>query len=57
MINGFFSQQNRNTEKITNCKYYDIEEIQSLNNLNHKNPLSILHINICFLSKNIEKPE
>ena len=45
---AFFSQQNRNTENITNCKCYDIEEIQSLNSLNHKNPLSILHINICF---------
>ena len=55
MINGFFSQQNRNTENITNCKYYDIEEIQSLNNLNHKNALSFFHINTCALSKNIEE--
>ena len=38
-----------------NCKYYDIEEIQSRNNLNHKNALS--HNNTCSLSKNIEELE
>ena len=32
----FSSQQNKNTENIINCKYHDNEEIQSLNNLNHK---------------------
>ena len=54
-FNNFSSQQNKNTENIMNCKYYDIEEIQSHNNLNHKNALS--HINTCSLSKNIEELE
>ena len=54
-FNNFSSQQNKNTENIMNCKYYDIEEIQSRNNLNHKNALS--HINTCSLSKNIEELE
>ena len=54
-FNNFSSQQNKNTENIMNCKYYDIEEIQSRNNLNHKNALS--YINTCSLSKNIEELE
>ena len=45
------------TLNIINYKYCDIEEIQSLNNLNHKNDLSLFHINTCSLSKNIEEPE
>ena len=56
-FNNFSSQQNKNTESIINCKYYDIKEIQSLNNLNHKNALSLFHINTCSLSKNIEELE
>ena len=56
-FNNFSSQQRKNTENIINCKYYDIEEIQSLNNLSHKNVLSLFHINTCSLSKNIEELE
>ena len=33
-FNNFSSQQIKNTENIISCKYYEIEEIQSLNNLN-----------------------
>ena len=54
-FNNFSSQQNKNTENI-NCKYYDIKEIQGLNNLNHKNLLvffTLTHV----LSKNIEELE
>ena len=40
----------KNSQNIINCKYYDIEEIQSLNNLSHKNYLSLFHINSSFLS-------
>ena len=36
-------------------KYYNIDEIQNLNNLNHKDTLSPFHINTCFLLKNIEE--
>ena len=52
-----FSSQNKNTKNIINCKYYDIEEIQSLDNLDHKNALSLFHINTCSLSKNIKELE
>ena len=40
-FNNFSSQQNKSTENIINCKYYGIEEIQSLNKLNRKNVLSL----------------
>ena len=33
-FNNFSSQQNKDFENIINCKYYSIEEIQILNNLN-----------------------
>ena len=54
-FNNVSFQQNKDTENIINCKYYDIEEIQSLNNLNHKDALSLFHINTCSLPKNIEE--
>ena len=50
-IDNFFSQQNKDTENITNCKYCNIEE--SINNLNHKNAFSLFHINTCDLPENI----
>ena len=41
-----------------NCKCYDIEEIQSLHNLNHKDAFSLFHIiSTCSLPKNIEELE
>ena len=57
VINNFSSQQNKDTEIIINCKYYDIEEIHSFNNLNHKDDLSLFHINTYSLPKNIEELE
>lgn len=46
------------TENLTNflnkfrhCKYYYIDEIESLNTLNDKNSLSFFHINACFVSE------
>ena len=56
-FNNFSSQQNRNTENIIKWKYYDIEEIQSLNSLNHEDVLILFHINTCSLPKNIEELE
>ena len=52
-----FSSQNKNTKNIINCKYYDIEEIQSLDNLKYKNALSLFHINTYSLSENIKELE
>ena len=54
-FNNFSSQQNKDTENIINCKYYNIDEIQNLNNLNHKVALSLFHINKCSLPKIMKK--
>ena len=51
------SQQIKDTENIINCKYCNVDEIQSINNLNHEDALSLFHINTCSLSKNIEEIE
>ena len=56
-FNNFSTQENQGTENIFNCKYYNTEEVQSLNNLNHKDTFNLYHINICYLPKNIEKLE
>ena len=56
-FNNFASQQNKDTENIINCKHYNIEKIQSLNNLNLKDALSHFHINTCSFPKNIEELE
>ena len=49
-----FSDQNKNQENVSNCKYYDLNEVKSLNKLNNKSFLSLFHLNICSLSKNVE---
>ena len=54
---NFSSQQIKDTENIINCKYCNTDEIQSSNNLNHEDALSLFHINTCSLSKNIEEIE
>ena len=57
LFNGFnnlSSDQSNNSEYIINCKYYDIDEIQTLKRLNSKRTLSLFHLNSCSLSKNIE---
>ena len=56
-LNNLCSGQNSNSENIINSKYYNIDEIQSLNKLNSKRTLSLIHINSCSLSKNIEDLE
>ena len=55
-FNDFFSDQKENSD-IRNCKYYNIDEIQSLNKLNDKHSPSLFHINSCPLTKNIEDLE
>ena len=39
---------------ISETKYYNIDEIQSLHKLNDEHSLSLFHINACSPSKNIE---
>ena len=56
-FNNFTSQQNKNTENIITCKYYNIDEIQNPNNLNPKDASSLFQINTCSLIKNAEEPE
>ena len=56
-FNNLSSDQNNNSENIINSKYYDVDEIQTLNKLNVKRTLSLFHINSCSLSKNIEDLE
>ena len=54
-FNNVSSQQNKDTENIINSKYYNIDKIQSIRNLSHKDDLSLSHINTGSLSKNIEE--
>ena len=56
-FNNLSSDQNNNSENIINCKYYNIDEIQTLNKLNNKCTLSHFHIHSCSPSKNIEDLE
>ena len=48
------SDQNKNQENASNCKYYDLNEIRPLNKLNNKSSLSLFHSNTCSLSKHFE---
>ena len=51
------SDQNKNQENVSDCKYYDLNEIKPLNKLNDKSSLSLFHLNTCSLSKNFEDLE
>ena len=47
---------NKNPENMmTNCKYYDIDDIQTIKS--KPNSLSLFHLNACFLSKNFDDLE
>ena len=50
-----FLLSKRDTENIINCKYYTIDEIQSINYLNQKDALNFFHVNMCSLSKKFEE--
>ena len=64
-LSQLFNQFNNVTENHTNkdpdnvvkCRYYDIEEIQTLNIPNKSKSLSMFHINTCSLSKNFDDLE
>ena len=43
---------NDDTDKINNCKYYDVEQVQTLKI--PKNSLKMFHINACSLNKNFD---
>ena len=46
---------NRDADNVVKCRYYDIEEIQTLNIPNKSKSLSMFHINTCSLSKNFDE--
>ena len=48
---------NRDPDNVVKCRYYDIEEIQTLNVPNKSKSLSIFDINACSLSKNFDDIE
>ena len=48
---------NRDPDNVAKCRYYDIEEIQTLNIPNKSKSLSMFHINTCSLSKNFDDLE
>ena len=48
---------NRDPDNVVKCRYYDIEEIQTLNIPNKSKSLSMFHINTCSLSKNFDDLE
>ena len=41
-------------ENVVKCKYYNLEEVQTMKIPNRKSYLSLFHINTCSLSKNFE---
>ena len=48
---------NRDPDNVMKCRYFDIEEIQTLKIPNKRKSLSMFHINECFLIKNFEDLE
>ena len=64
-LSQLFNQFNNTTENHTNkdpdnavqCRYYDIQEIQTLKIPNKSKSLSMFHINTCSLSKNFNDLE
>ena len=51
-----FSDKNKTPENISNCKYYNLNEIKSFNKLNNKSSLSLFHLNTCSLQKKFWRP-
>ena len=48
---------NRDPDNVVKCRYYDIEEIQTLNIPNKSKSLSVFDVNTCSLSKNFDDLE
>ena len=45
---------NRDPRNVVKCRYYDIEEFQTLNIPNKSKSLSLFHINTCSISKTFD---
>ena len=48
---------NRDPDNVLKCRYYDTDEIQTLDIPNKSKSLSMFHINTCSLSKNFDDLE
>ena len=48
---------NNTPEKVINSKYYDINQLPTLKEFTDKSSLSLFHVNICSLLKNIDDLE
>ena len=51
------SHTNKDPDNVVKCRYYHIEEIQTLNIPNKSKSLSVFHMNTCSLSKNFDDLE
>ena len=57
-LNSLFNQFNISSQthdfedpgNIVNCKYYNLEEVQTMKIPNKKSSLSLFHINTCFFN-------
>ena len=47
----------KDPESVVRCKYYDLEEVQSMNIRNRNNCLSLFYFDTCSLNKNFEDLE
>ena len=46
------SYDHKDHENVVRCKYYDLEEFQSMKIPNKNSSLSLFHVNTCSLNKN-----
>ena len=53
-FNNAISENCSNPEKVSQSKYYDIDELQHLKIPNKEKSLSLFHINSCSLNKNFK---
>ena len=53
-FNSFSSDISNTPENVINSNYYDIDQLKTLKEFTDKSSLSLFHLNICPLSKNID---
>ena len=51
------THDHKDPENVVRCKYYDLEEVQSIKIPNKNSCLFLFHINTCSLNKNFEDLE
>ena len=53
-FNSLSSDINNTPENVINSNYYDIDQLQTLNEFTDNSSLTLIHLNTCSLSKNID---